>query len=288
MKDNEATRTWQDNAAEFEALNKQGKSLRLAVLVACSVEKGMSNGRPRKTSAIAEVSAKVSMAEFARAAGTQDDRVKRHLVAWNKLAEQFPGELPTSDELTPASANSIDLDNEQLTAWDNMKLTSGTDKTLSENTASIARVLANPEVRAKVVSRMEPDTRQDVAAEVIKQTDDTGSLAQTQLAAQGKRELVNKREGRKPVTKDVSSLEGTSAPLLKLMVMDAELKMLVSSMTAAHNDGVEFTDVAQSIVRDNCPGIIAKAQILLDLVEGRLRGHLTDADFDALLSGGAE
>ncbi len=283
MKDNEATRTWQDNAAEFEALNKQGKSLRLAVLVACSVEKG--SGGP--TVATATVS-KVTMRTFAEKAGTDAARISRHLTAWNKLAEQFPGELPTSDELTPADANSIDLDNEQLCAWDNLKLTGGTDKVIAENPSSIARVMADPEVRAKVIERMEPQARQDVAAEVIGQTDDTGHLAATQMAAQGKRELINKRDGRKPVTVEPSSLEGTSAPLLKLMVMDAELKMLVRSMTAAHNENVEFTDTVASLVRDNCPGIIAKAQILLDLVEGRVRGHLTDADFEALLSGGGD
>lgn len=285
MKDNEATRTWQDNAAEFEALNKQGKSLRLAVLVACSVERGTTAHRSHVANA---TRVKVSMREFAEEAKTAADRVSRHLAAWNKLADQFPGELPTSDELTPADANSIDLDNEQLRAWDKIKLTSGTDKTIRENTASIARVMADPEIRTKVVERMTPDVRQDVAAEVIQQTDDSGDLALTEMHASQKRERVNKREGRRPVARSESSLEGTTAPLLELMVIDAKLKNIVRQMTAAHNSGTEFTDVAASLVSDNCPGIIAKAQILLDLVDGSIRGHLTEDDFEALLAGGAE
>lgn len=42
-------RTWHDNAAEFGALTCQGKDVRLAVLVACSVEKGKGTGSNQYT-----------------------------------------------------------------------------------------------------------------------------------------------------------------------------------------------------------------------------------------------
>lgn len=52
-------RTWKDNAVEFGSLTKQGYGVRLAVLVACSVE---SVGRGN---AGLGISGKVTQAEFA-------------------------------------------------------------------------------------------------------------------------------------------------------------------------------------------------------------------------------
>lgn len=74
-------RTWEDNAREFGALTKQGKDVRLALLVACSVEKGGKEGV-----AITTPSGKVTARTFAKTAQTTADRVLRHLTAWDRLA----------------------------------------------------------------------------------------------------------------------------------------------------------------------------------------------------------
>jgi hypothetical protein len=81
------TRTADDNAIEFGALARQGKNVRLALLVACSVDKGSGNGRPPKgTGATAPLSVKVSARDFGRRAETTKDRVARHLAAWDRMA----------------------------------------------------------------------------------------------------------------------------------------------------------------------------------------------------------
>jgi hypothetical protein len=97
-------RTWQQNAEEF-ALLDQGEGWPFAILVACSVEKGVGDGRPRKTSANAEVSGKASIVAFAARAGTSQDRVRRYLEAWNNAAKA--GHCPSSTELGPADVDAV-------------------------------------------------------------------------------------------------------------------------------------------------------------------------------------
>jgi hypothetical protein len=91
-------RTWQDNAREFGALTRQGKDVRLALLVACSVEKvGSGNshvGIPGKTTA---------QAFSVEALGVKNPgRVLRHLDVWNRMAEA--GHVPLSANLVPSHA----------------------------------------------------------------------------------------------------------------------------------------------------------------------------------------
>lgn len=97
------SRSWQDNAAEFAALTKQGVDLRLAVLVACSVEKRNSAHRPATNVA----GAKVSTRKFAEEAGTGNPRIARHLDAWNACAAK--GWCGSSANLTPDMAANPDL-----------------------------------------------------------------------------------------------------------------------------------------------------------------------------------
>lgn len=97
------TRTWQDNAREFGALTRQGKDVRLALLVACSVVKG--RGGPRT---VANATVKVSAREFgeyALGSGDAAKRVLRHLDAWDRMAELAA--VPTSSTLTPADAETF-------------------------------------------------------------------------------------------------------------------------------------------------------------------------------------
>ena len=98
------TRTWQDNAAEFGVLSKQGRDVRLAVLVATSVEKGK---RPPKAGYPRDHEGKVGAETFADQSGTSTDRVLRHLDAWNACAAE--GWCKPSSDLIPADASDPDL-----------------------------------------------------------------------------------------------------------------------------------------------------------------------------------
>lgn len=100
------TRTWKDNAHEFGALTKQGVDVRLAVLVACSVEKGAGQGA--RTDFV-PIGTKCGAKAFTEEAlGTQNpNRVLRHLDAWEKCAAQ--GLCSPSSDLTPEDAADLDL-----------------------------------------------------------------------------------------------------------------------------------------------------------------------------------
>lgn len=97
------TRTWETNAEEFDQLMKQGKSARLALLVACSVDPTSKGGRP-KTVADETVPVKVSASAFARRAKTTADRILRHYQAWEKVANSKDHLVPLASTLKPASA----------------------------------------------------------------------------------------------------------------------------------------------------------------------------------------
>jgi hypothetical protein len=101
------TRTWQDNAHEFGALTKQGKDFRLALLVACSVERGRPG--PKAIDPNGSISTKVDAKSFAEVALgiRKSDRVLRHLDAWNKMAEALPDQVPVADTLTPVDAETF-------------------------------------------------------------------------------------------------------------------------------------------------------------------------------------
>ncbi len=86
-------RTWKDNATEWVALGKQGKNVRLALLVACSVKRS-SSGSPED--------GKATVTEFAELVGTTPARIMRHLDAWNEAAKQQL--CPPSNGLFPQDA----------------------------------------------------------------------------------------------------------------------------------------------------------------------------------------
>lgn len=93
-------RTWQDNADEFAALTRQGRDLRLAVLVACSVEY-RSTGRPRNDRDRTKTTAR----EFGLRAGCGHHRIVRHLEAWDQMAAE--GLVDSSRVLVPDHVNGI-------------------------------------------------------------------------------------------------------------------------------------------------------------------------------------
>src|SRR5699024_2240070 len=99
-------RTWKENASEFAKLDR-GEGWPVALLVACSVEKGKDRGGDRKSSnqcADRRIGqqGKTSANAFAGIAGTEGKRVLRFLDAWHKAADE--GLVRPASELTPDDA----------------------------------------------------------------------------------------------------------------------------------------------------------------------------------------
>lgn len=100
------TRSVLADATEFGLHMKQG-GWRLGLLVARNV--AVAPGRVSPETLLPKVNA----TEFARRAGTSNDRVLRHLAAWERAANA--GLVPHAAALTPGSP--VDLDVERLPAW---------------------------------------------------------------------------------------------------------------------------------------------------------------------------
>lgn len=94
------------DAREFGQHMRQG-GWRLGLLVARNVK--ISPGRVAPETLLPKVNA----TEFARRAGTSNDRVIRHYAAWERAANA--GLVPHADTLNPGTE--VDLDVERLPAW---------------------------------------------------------------------------------------------------------------------------------------------------------------------------
>jgi hypothetical protein len=100
------THTINQDAREFGLHMRQG-GWRLGLLVARNVV--VAPGRVAPETLLPKVNA----THFAKIAGTSNDRVLRHLAAWERAANA--GLVPHSASLTPGS--DVDLDVERLPAW---------------------------------------------------------------------------------------------------------------------------------------------------------------------------
>lgn len=173
-------RTWADNAEEFAALSRQGKDLRLAILVACSVE-DRPVGRPSKS----EIRLKVSAREFALKANTGHHRVIRHLDAWERLAED--GYVNHARFLKPEHVNETYLSDEAQHAFNAMVIgvernalreaATPTTKPVArlaysaDNAVELARMTLAPIIRqasfaVEAISNLQPHERHAVAEEL--------------------------------------------------------------------------------------------------------------------------
>lgn len=154
-------RTWESNAAEFGALTKQGMDVRLALLVACSVEKAKPGSKIVTNVRILKCSA----TEFAERADTSAPRVLRHLKAWDDCAVQ--GWCAASSGLTPADAADPDLavpTQEQFEqAFDASKSGSRPRDSKPEHAAEIIEKRG----AQAVVDAMTPKQRVQVAKEIL-------------------------------------------------------------------------------------------------------------------------
>lgn len=153
-------RTWRDNAHEFGALSKQGKDVRLALLVACSVDR--KNRTPNK----------VTPAVFIKESGLPDvGRVTRHLDAWDRLAQLKM--VPAAWDLTPSDVETLAFTDAAAEAFENMLLRSKTDsdepgaqkvQDVKSNVKAVARALSDPVFLNKLRDRLDPGLAAHVAS----------------------------------------------------------------------------------------------------------------------------
>jgi hypothetical protein len=166
-------RTWEDNAKEFGALSRQGKDMRLAVLVACSVEKGAGQGARQPLSDRKEVRGKASAAEFGRVGTTTAQRVLRHLTAWNKLARE--GLVKAAAELKPNDATTIEVSDEAIERFDEVFDATDSGGRPRASVEEISRaIVTNPEYAKKlapaIAKAMEtPEVTQEITTQASQQ-----------------------------------------------------------------------------------------------------------------------
>lgn len=193
-------RTWEDNAREFGALIKQGKDLRLALLVACSVEKATNQHAK-------SVDGKVSVGKFAEAANTSGKRVVRHLEAWDKLAEQVG--LPLSATLMPIDVG-MELNPEVIEVFAGMTLGSemvARPGSIKKNPDAVAELLANDEdFRKEVADRggVVPVTPAQVAAAVANDPAVADAVADNRDAVKAVNEAESRTETGRQLTRDAT------------------------------------------------------------------------------------
>lgn len=151
-----AKRTWQDNAAEFAALDR-GEGWQFAILVACSVEKGKDHGGVRAAGQRLnrDVGQKTSGRNFAANAGTGTERVLRYLAAWQEAAGK--GWVPDASELTPDNARTFPI---PVQPW---KATDG-----GVYDASAATTMGNSVERVAARAAKDADYAQQVISQVTK------------------------------------------------------------------------------------------------------------------------
>jgi hypothetical protein len=157
-------RTWKENAHEFGALSKQGVDVRLAVLVATSVQPG--NGQNVRGSRQSDrTDEKVSAAKFAEAAGIGRNRVLRHLDAWDACARKRW--CAASARLAPNDADDPDLLVPTQEQFESVFDASGSGgRPRASKAEVVARAKADP-VYAKDLLTAVADATPEVAGEAL-------------------------------------------------------------------------------------------------------------------------
>lgn len=172
-------RTAEQNADEFRALTRQGKDLRLALLVACSVERRAGQGaRQQLLSDQKEVAArKISGLSFAERAGTTAARILLHLDKWNELADKR-NDVPHADTLTPDDVESVELGDEAVRAWEKQAFYDK-GRAVTNNPAAVGQALTSPDFMTKVLDKADEATRVGIAAAVADMIAGNPDIART-------------------------------------------------------------------------------------------------------------
>jgi len=155
-------RTAIDNAHEFGALTKQGYGVRLAVLVACSVD---TPGRGKKPS---PASGKITVDSFAAQASVARSTVQAHLDKWDRMIAA--GWDLSRDGLNPNDADALALPDEFVTEFDALATRgasglTGKEADIAKNTGAMARAIkADPKVAAAALAAVRESDHPDVPA----------------------------------------------------------------------------------------------------------------------------
>lgn len=167
------SRTWQDNAAEFAALD-QGEGWPFAILVACSVEPKSAAHRPGSIAPGAKVSAR----QFAEVAGTTHKRVMLYLAAWDRAADDLV--VPDASSLTPEDAHTTPIPDAQFGGKGGYY-----DGSAQGGGLPTDRVQATK--ATTLVEKMTPEQKVEVAATIIREATadptDRGVLGKIEEAA---------------------------------------------------------------------------------------------------------
>lgn len=142
-------RTWKDNAVEFAALDR-GEGWQFAILVACSVEKGV--GQNVRGSRLHDRGdEKASAAKFAEVAGVGDSRVLRYYDAWQDAAAK--GWVPDAASLSPDDVHNIAVPDQPWRAKDGGVYDASRTGGQINNTEQIAAKAArDPEYAKRLMS----------------------------------------------------------------------------------------------------------------------------------------
>lgn len=251
-------RTWDANASEFKLLSKQGKDVRLALLVACSV----GNGRG-KTSAL----------DFAKASGASPNRIARHLTAWNELANSTRN-VPTADALRPGDATMLTLSDAAVATF---------NEHYAESFATDPRYAGVADGAAIAAKALEGGTGPAKAVDIAKNTkammaaiEASPKVARAAAEALGRRQATNStpypRATPVPVHDDQAGDEARMDVAAEVDRLHAAVQLLAGRI---RRDPTMAAHLADEIDRE---------ADTLHLIASMARG-LTAADLDSILDG---
>lgn len=272
------SRSAEDNAVEFGVLSKQGKDLRLALLAACSVEKGTRGGdrRSKPNQAL-----KMDATAFGKVAGTKHDRVLRHLEAWDRFAKL--AKLPLAAKLWPEDAVTLVITTEQAEVFEDkdFALDEKNRGTRVTPTSVAAAVKANPQVAA-------------AATQALVDKGDIRSLSRATAAVAQNRQVERNRtrvteglhKGRSVTDQRPSPVDQELSAFLSMHGLPDALRALVTTFPqewAALSDAARTDDIVAL-----CEETLDKIEIAVASIRGMISGDTVDAELEKLLSGGEE
>lgn len=272
------TRTWEDNAAEFAALD-QGEGWPFAVLIAASVEKGagQSERGSRRSDRNDE---KVSAQRFAEVAATSAGRVLRYLDAWERAADMAI--VVPAANLTPDDVHAVELPDVPFKTFYDASQSGG------RQYGNVATAVNTIEKRgaAAVVAALTDEQKTEVAREVIRQAP-VEQFRQIQRDADDRhdRDHQHLNEIRK-TSRARQEAEHRSRHTLRYVQVDGFIDDAKRKLRDALNEaqGVEFDAEERDLLAEE----IKRVRNLADLLDMLITGT-TEVDWDAELEriGGA-
>jgi len=262
---NKAAQAITADATEFGLHMRQG-GWRLGLLVARNV--ALAPGRVAPETLLPKVNA----TEFARRSGTSNDRVLRHLAAWERAANA--GLVPHAATLNPGSE--VDLDVERLPAWGPIYSASQqrtrpapitTTPTARRPAAPVTTRTADPVIDQRAIAEQEAYQSRAVEAAAQRATQ-----ALEELRAQDARELPADPAAARSAewTEDVRYAVNA--------VMGHTRRLFDAARDPEWQDPVGRRRAAQDLM-----GISKQLAVIAEIAAQPDKGHITDNDLASLL-----